>query len=310
MSGAIVFPVRKRRANAEPAAQLLSNRIARRKLPGGKCAPSPRPPVAPASSSGGCDGIATPPRHLRHVHSPLHVREDGGTSDDSLSRASPATVDGREELATQRLQGAAKGNSLHVLRESASPFVQQAWRVDATAFELHTPKLVRRQRAIGGSRGLLVLPALEVRPSPIPHGGLGVFAVKSIKKGTWLTEYGGEIIDNEEARRRRTCGDDTHIRSCGYMERCIDARVRACWDIDYYVRHHMVGGFFNDAHGTGKPVNTAYVTTEMRLGYQHPYEVSRSLALSLPRCLPSTPCPLFLSPAHTYRCSRYRHRYT
>jgi len=56
------------------------------------------------------------------------------------------------------------------------------------------------------------------------------------------------------------------------MERCIDARVRECWDVEYYVRHHMVGGFFNDAHGTGKPVNAAYVTNEMRLGYQHPYE--------------------------------------
>ena len=55
------------------------------------------------------------------------------------------------------------------------------------------------------------------------------------------------------------------------MDKCIDARVRECWDVEYYVRHHMVGGFFNDAHGTGKAVNAAYVTTEMRVGYQHPY---------------------------------------
>ena len=48
--------------------------------------------------------------------------------------------------------------------------------------------------------------------------------------------------------------------------------MRKCWDVDYYVRHHMVGGFFNDAHGTGKPVNATYVTHEIRLGYQHPYE--------------------------------------
>ena len=58
--------------------------------------------------------------------------------------------------------------------------------------------------------------------------------------------------------------DDTHIRSCGMMDRCIDARVRLGWDVDYYVKHHMVGGFFNDAHGTGKPINSQYVTTEMR----------------------------------------------
>jgi len=66
--------------------------------------------------------------------------------------------------------------------------------------------------------------------------------------------------------------EDTHIRSCGMMERCIDARVRGYLNIDYYLRHHMVGGFVNDAHGTGKKVNSAYVTNTMRLGYQHPYK--------------------------------------
>jgi len=40
----------------------------------------------------------------------------------------------------------------------------------------------------------------------VPHGGLGVFAVKDIKKGTWLSEYGGEMIDFQEARRRRGYG--------------------------------------------------------------------------------------------------------
>jgi SET domain-containing protein len=55
----------------------------------------------------------------------------------------------------------------------------------------------------------------QVRPSAIANGGLGVFAVKHIKKGTWLTEYGGEIIDVEEALIRRRVGDDTHIRSYG-----------------------------------------------------------------------------------------------
>ena len=68
------------------------------------------------------------------------------------------------------------------------------------------------------------------------------------------------------------------------MERCIDARVRGYWNIDYYLRHHMVGGFVNDAHGTGKKVNSAYVTNEMRLGYQHPYKGAELCGyLTLPR---------------------------
>jgi len=76
---------------------------------------------------------------------------------------------------------------------------------------------------------MLVLPPLEVRPSSIPHGGLGVFAVKDIKKGTWLTEYGGEIIDVEEARQRRDCGC---VRICMtlYSANCIvpTTPVRLC----------------------------------------------------------------------------------
>ena len=65
---------------------------------------------------------------------------------------------------------------------------------------------VNTQRSIGAKRGMLQLPPLDVRPSFVPHGGLGVFAVKDIKKGTWLSEYGGEVIDVEEARHRRGYG--------------------------------------------------------------------------------------------------------
>ena len=80
--------------------------------------------------------------------------------------------------------------------------------------------LLNTQRRIGGKRGNnLPLPSLDVRQSCILHGGLGVFTVNDVVKGTYLTEYGGEIIDVEEARQRRDRGEDTHIRSCGMMER-------------------------------------------------------------------------------------------
>ncbi len=48
------------------------------------------------------------------------------------------------------------------------------------------------------------------------------------------------------------------------MQLCIDSRLRERWDMEYYVKHHMVGGFFNDALDTGKSFNAQYVTTEMR----------------------------------------------
>lgn len=56
-------------------------------------------------------------------------------------------------------------------------------------------------------------------------GGLGVFAKERILKNTWLTEYGGEIIDVQEAKRRRSRGEDTHIRSAGYQ---VDSATFPC----------------------------------------------------------------------------------
>ena len=39
----------------------------------------------------------------------------------------------------------------------------------------------------------------------------------------------------------------------------------------YYVKNHMIGGFFNDANGTNQKINSQYVTVEMKDGY--PYQV-------------------------------------
>ena len=114
---------------------------------------------------------------------------------------------------------------------------KEIWAVKATSLELHTHKLIPRQvrrsasqrsnsamppcfafpahlttplqtqRTMGGRAGsLLVLPHLLVGASCIPNGGLGVYAATSMAKGTWLTEYGGEVINVQEARQRRDCG--------------------------------------------------------------------------------------------------------
>lgn len=82
-----------------------------------------------------------------------------------------------------------------------------------------------------------------------------------------------------------TCSNDTHIRSCGIMLLGIDARVRERWDVEYYVKHHMVGGFFNDALNTGKSFNAQYVTTEMRCENLPPSK----LATRSPACHDAVP---------------------
>jgi len=136
--------------------------------------------------------------------------------------------------------------------------------------ELHTPGQVSRARRV--RKKPVELPGLEVKTSQVPMGGLGVFAVSDIAKGTLVTEYGGEVIDYEEASRRRSLGQDTHIRSLGRTE-CLDSRVRGQWDVSYYARHHMMGGFLNDAHGTSQTTNCEYVPVDCHdEGYQHPYQ--------------------------------------
>lgn len=60
---------------------------------------------------------------------------------------------------------------------------------------------------------LLVLGSgLETRTSNIPGAGLGLFTTTSINRGTMITEYQGEVIGHEEACKRRSRSEATHIR--------------------------------------------------------------------------------------------------
>lgn len=108
------------------------------------------------------------------------------------------------------------------------------WRVRKSTTELHTAAKRARDRRI--RRRTVVLPELMLKSSLVPEGGLGVFAQDYIKCGQWVTEYGGEIIGNDIAGQRRRDGEDTHIRSVGYMDQCIDSRIREYWSFDYYTR--------------------------------------------------------------------------
>jgi hypothetical protein len=93
---------------------------------------------------------------------------------------------------------------------------------------------IERDRKI--CRRQVTLPELVVKHSEIPQGGLGVFAKNTIKRGDWVTEYGGEVIDSKTALQRRIHDEDTHIRSAGFQDQCIDSRLRGVWDYDYYER--------------------------------------------------------------------------
>lgn len=63
-----------------------------------------------------------------------------------------------------------------------------------------------------------------VADSKLLHAGRGLFADKAFYKNDLITEYGGEVIDADEAKRRRAKGVASHIRSLVPMHVCIDGR--------------------------------------------------------------------------------------
>lgn len=54
---------------------------------------------------------------------------------------------------------------------------------------------------------------LEVKASTLKHAGNGCFTTKTFKKGEYVTEYDGQRIGWEDAKRRRRLGIDAYIRT-------------------------------------------------------------------------------------------------
>lgn len=65
---------------------------------------------------------------------------------------------------------------------------------------------------------------LEVRDSLIPGIGKGLFVTRSFAAGEPITEYTGELITHEEAKKRRALGNDTHIIRLLPLAFCIDGK--------------------------------------------------------------------------------------
>jgi hypothetical protein len=63
-----------------------------------------------------------------------------------------------------------------------------------------------------------------VADSKLLYAGRGLFADKDFCKNDLITEYGGEVIDADEAKRRRAKGAASHIRSLVPLHVCIDGR--------------------------------------------------------------------------------------
>ena len=90
---------------------------------------------------------------------------------------------------------------------------------------------------------MLSLPsmALKVKTSQLPNSGKGLFTTTSIKKGSKVIEYLGEIIDWKEYEKRVERDEDGYLFFIN-KKRCIDA---------FNTPEH-IARFANDAEGLGR----------------------------------------------------------
>jgi len=99
--------------------------------------------------------------------------------------------------------------------------------------------------------------ALLVKTSQLPNSGKGLFTTTSIKKGTRVIEYLGEIIDWKEYERRVELDEDGYLFFIN-KKNCIDA-----WNTPQHKAR-----FANDAAGLGRVKglknNCVYETEENR----------------------------------------------
>lgn len=155
MSGSIAFPARKRRAAEAQEPKPPSDRIARKKLLAAldvqkrKVANASHTP-APATGSEPHGGVqqensSDTARTRNSEHNPeLQDQEDG--SEGSVLLGLQSTVNGLHSNMRQKACGHAiegSGNSLLLLGQSGAQ--RDTWQIQSTMYEMHTPKLERRE---------------------------------------------------------------------------------------------------------------------------------------------------------------------
>jgi len=159
-----------------------------------------------------------------------------------------------------------------VVRWSDSP---DSLETRVAAVEIDLRSNTKRTQHSSNARRMLSLPALCLKQST-NNTGLGVFTVQPVRKGQYLTEYGGRQITYTEAMQLRESGHDTHIVASVFGASAIDGSVQPpLYTLDYYTRNHLVGSFINDPYGfsnssvnckfeykdwTGQAADGAYIT--------------------------------------------------
>jgi len=141
----------------------------------------------------------------------------------------------------------------------------------------------------------VVLPQCKYGKSKIPRAGNGLHSMGPFKKGSWITEYGGEILNIPEAKRRKVLKESSHIRGIGPAAGsgiATDGIVNNSrgFTADWFREHHLMGSAVNavpkkrlhESHAVWLQrkkrftSNCEYVNVDCVLeGHRYPYDPSQ-----------------------------------
>jgi hypothetical protein len=135
---------------------------------------------------------------------------------------------------------------------------------------LRTPNLKRKKSTHSHSRPqqqkwvttqdnlhFVETPPLLMKESTIPGAGLGVVAMRAIRKGDIVSEYGGELLSQGEAAKRKVLLQHHHMRTVLNMGAyVIDGKPHAdgYFSLEKMALRSHVGAMINDArNSSGTP---------------------------------------------------------
>lgn len=115
-----------------------------------------------------------------------------------------------------------------------------------------------------------VLKKCCVKRSSIPGAGKGLFVAEPCKRGDFITEYGGRVLNRSQCEQLMLNKSDTHLRATVLGREALDGRQNGYLTLDeYYLPHHLLGSFANDPYGSDMHKNAEYWTYDHE-GMIHP----------------------------------------
>lgn len=100
--------------------------------------------------------------------------------------------------------------------------------------------------------------------------GVGLFVQFGVKKGAWVTEYGGQFIDQETAQVLRETKQASHVKSIDFPFTAYDGRTTENLTHAWYAQRHLLGSFANDPHGSAFAANVECVSCHVPEGHREP----------------------------------------